>query len=137
MREILYRGKKINNKEWVDGSIVKLKRFSVNGDAYYIYPYDNGSPLSDVCKYYEVIPETVGQYIGIKDKTNYKMFEDDIIRHSGEIGIISYSTTCGNFCVLKPNTDILQEWGVWFRKNEEYEIIGNIFDTPELLENTN
>lgn len=80
MREILFRGKRKDNGEWVEGYLVKYD------DEAYIFTQeevhkgmDMGGYL-DCCKMNEVIPETVGQYTGFVDKFNRKIFEGDIIK---------------------------------------------------------
>ena len=68
MREILFRGKRKNNGEWVYG-------FVLNAEYTLIGYYKNGHDFCIV----EVIPETVGQYTGLKDNKGNKIFENDIV----------------------------------------------------------
>ena len=126
MREILFRGKDIDNGIFVTG---------------YLIGNDTGKKyitlVGSHCK--EVIPETVGQYTGLKDKNGKRIFEGDIIKHynhnpireySEDVGkVFYYSKSCRFLRTSKlfPN-DCLEIEGCC-----EYEVIGNIHDTPELL----
>lgn len=132
MREILCRGKRVDNGELIEGFYAK------SGDRTFII-IDNDFAVGYVTMK-EVIPETVGQYTGMKGKNGVKIFEGDIIRTRGyygkEIGVIRrgeyavYSRYVfgGYYCADK--TSALIEW----TSSWSCEVIGNIYDNPELLE---
>lgn len=72
-------------------------------------------------------------YIGLKDKKGKEIYEDDIIGFANEIGTVMWSNVCCNFCIVKINSNILCEWGLWWRNINRFEVIGNIYEKPELL----
>ena len=82
MREILFRGKRIDTGEWVYGDVV---RCAVSGHVYIKRVGDDvgGTPDHFEPQYFcgfDVDPKTVGQYIGMTDKIEIKIFEHDIVR---------------------------------------------------------
>lgn len=137
MREILFRGKRANNGEWVEGGIIPL-----DTDSGYIFiaePFLSAStlPVYEIIKHYThlVIPETVSQYTGLNDKNGKKIFEGDIVKHYHDKKFPeSYS---------KGYIFWDEEYLRWKRTSENvncciandciYEVIGNIHDNPELI----
>lgn len=137
-REILFRGKRTDNGEWVYGNLTK--RDDVREWEYFIGQNSLG---------YEVIPETVGQYTGSNDKSGKKIFEGDILWECHNIkGVVrfgKYETPYRNPSniqdIYSKHIGFYVEWqenlyrpdfGFW--ANENVPIIGNIHDNPELLE---
>ncbi len=127
MREILFRGKDRFDGEWYVGSLTHDRKY--------------GNCFIEVCVHQgitkEVIPETVGQYTGLKDKNGTRVFEGDILS--------------GYLDELFPEEEsryevIWHDYGWHIRSNglldtpdndwlkENFEVIGNIHDNPELLE---
>jgi len=134
MREIMFRGKAEYNGEWVEGGFYKYK-----DTAWIIVPGDSYIGL----KHYQVDPSTVCQYTGLKDKNGRKIWENDIVK----ITIFDYATgkilACGNSKVEFKKGCFGVKWGFskgfcmfddFAEKYTEFEVIGNIFDNPELLE---
>ena len=125
MREILFKGKRTDNGEWVEGFYYN----DLWGDNAHYIIYDGTD--------YEVIPETVGQYTGLEDKNGKSIFEGDIVycksRLDNAIMVVIFE--CGQFrMVLSENYRSYQTNSGFYDINcFDKEVIGNIYDTPELL----
>ena len=126
MREILFRGKRNGyaeqrDRDWLEGSLL----VGDNGE----YEICYGTPRIRIT--YSVIPVTVGQFTGLLDKNGKKIFEGDIVdilTENEKIGVVAYED--GGFLV---NAD---GFCVDFHSNingTDLEVIGNIYDNPELL----
>ena len=124
MREILFKGKA--GAKWVYGDLRHINDGGVairkDGE---IYPY-------------EVIPETVGQYTGLTDKNGKKIFEGDIVYCKSRLDNANMVVIfeCGQFrMVLSENYRSYQTNSGFYDINcFDKEVIGNIYDNPELLE---
>lgn len=130
-REIKFRGKLIKNSSWIYGDLVRD-----NKGHSYIYPEDaEGLYLSN-----RVDPETVGQYIGLRDIDGEEIFDGDIVRFidSGTRVIITWHEYLAMF-YFQFNKDrpqnINDDKASIGEMKREYalEVIGNIHDNPELL----
>lgn len=135
MREILFRGKRVDNGEWIVGHLLKYEdgraRITESHTDIFCYEKDN-SIIQTVAN--EVDPATVGQYTGLTDKNGEKIFEGDIVE-GGDFdaeegyGVIRWED--GAFEVATETflgTFHENYWG------KDFEIIGNIHDNPELME---
>ena len=135
MREILFRGKTFNDK-WVEGALVKWsKAHSI------IRKY--GSDTIGLYEY-SVVPETVGQFTGLTDKNGKKIFEWDICKFrewdNGEMCWIGYVhfEHCQFIISGGANKECPSNFYLVLSRfsSENIEVIGNIYDNPELLEVT-
>ena len=141
MREILFRGKRVDNGEWVEGYFcgkVSKNFFGVAEDSTQI--------IDKNLWWHEVIPETVGQYTGLTDKTGKMVFEGDIVEgiafSSNHRGTIEWITQIAGFGVRYWNNHIPTAWEnssilkqMTRGRTDEFaaKVIGNIYDNPELL----
>ncbi|MBQ2212899.1 MAG: hypothetical protein II410_08450 [Ruminococcus sp.] len=138
MREILFRGKRLDNGEWIEGYYVKTVDYRTDSAVHLIIELPSAFyPRGEIAGEYEINSSTVGQYTGLTDKNGKKIFEGDIVvvPLSGKSakGIIKYFKTdiCGFTVITQP-----QYSNYVLQKNCAYEVIGNIHDNPELLEVT-
>lgn len=129
MREILFRGKRTDNGEWVYGDLIQ------NVDCLKIREQEKS--IKKIAKSYEVYPETVGQFTGLLDKNGKKIFEGDIV-----LGLFLFDMSInavvkfrdGAFGLEWRRGEIIEFNAFTSLCNITYEIIGNIYDNPELLE---
>lgn len=134
MREILFRAKRIDNGGWVEGYFAIGKWYLDEKERYAILPIDLCFyPHCEINEWIEIDPETVCQYTGLKDKNGKRIWENDIIKHeiSDTIGTVKwYQEDYVGWCV---DDTIIDEQQFTDEMWNECEVIGNIFDNPELL----
>ena len=137
MREILFRGKRIDNGKWVEGDLVRNA-----------YDGSNSSVIVGIqtpgCYPHEVHPKSVGQYTGLKDTNGNRIFEGDIARIDNIVtslglgkektqltswtGEVFWQTGSCAFALINRKDELVQEL------TTSLKITGNIFDNNELLE---
>lgn len=135
-REILFKGKGMDNDEWVQGYYFKRVR-NYAGVKTVEYFYIMCETRDEAFIAYEVYPETVGQFTGLTDKNGKKIFEGDIVKsccclNDGKTMAVKFDTlrrgwfpfACGDGCGCCEVDTYSPEY---------IEIIGNVYDNPELL----
>ena len=144
MREILFRGKRVDNGEWVEGSLVQFSE----GYCLILVPESvDTTALKAESISYPADPKKIGQFTGLTDKNGKKIFEGDIIHYSCSdvtaivcFGIYYDSDSkkkATGFYVQWSEDGIVQQDPVSdIERDKQYggEVIGNIYDNPELLE---
>lgn len=129
MREILFRGQCCTDGKWVEGYLgievpdeLVIQQFSF--DEYF---------KSNCIDQYSVKPETVGQYTGLKDLHGTRIFEGDIVKvydvycNETVVGVVEFCD--GSFRIYDTDFTSYDRWMYY-----KVEVIGNVFDNPELLE---
>lgn len=135
MREIIFRGKRLNDGEWVEGNL---------------FIPDKPDTPTQICIgtnvvriSYDVDPSTIGSYTGLTDKNGKKIFEGDIIKYKNTDGIkfngvaltvigkVIYNEKNASFAISGKDEIGAKHYDYFPIKN--IEVIGNIFDNPEIL----
>ena len=124
----LFRAKRLDNGQWVQGFICKKKYKS---NKFYISCFHD---KDDNEQFFAIDPYTICQSTGLKDKNGRVIWENDIVKHDfGEyqigvqLAIVKYDSKYACY-QIKPIFDWM------YCDKSDCEVIGNIFDNPELLE---
>ena len=155
MREILFRGKRKDSCTWIVGHLLKFEdgRARINESHTDIFCYEKDNSIIQTIAH-EVIPETVGQFTGLTDKNGKKIFEGDLLNgfqypfyrsesdeHNYFAEVIWFTGNCafGLYTHKHPtakvrgisagNADFIEDFN-----SDDWEVIGNIYDNPELVE---
>lgn len=128
MREILFRGKRLDNGEWAYGFYVHAPNH-LQQQVHLIQPVGDDGRLTTLCK---VDPETVGQFTGKLDKDGKRIFEGDICRVYDLIYKVEFNYSLWGFEIISKKVYCHPAFDS--HCGERCEIIGNVYDNPELLE---
>lgn len=134
MREILFKAKRIDNGEWVEGC------YLLSGGKHFIYAEYIEHYCMPVIIKAEIISETLCQFTGLCDKNGNKIWENGIVNHNGEYAPVKFGRYCscfdygnynfGFYVDFPEETFYRKELGYWCRK---VKVAGNVFDNKELL----
>lgn len=147
MRDIRFRGKRVDNGEWVDGDLVKhyenQRRFIACDQLAYTYSQCGIDRLVTE-RFYEVIPETVGQFTGLYDKNGKEIYEGDIVKNGQTVvysngnscdfyddGIVAYDIKNGCW-VINNGSGYTKRLTEKMVKQNNIEVIGNIHEKEGL-----
>lgn len=120
MKEILFRGKRKDTEEWIEGYF-----FKIWDRVFLLWGMTNDNP-----NMIEVIPETVSQFTGLVDKYSKKIFEGDIITKGFEPYEVRWNSEQVRWGIYSNNFEV-----AGFTKFSEpyFEVVGNVYDNKELL----
>ena len=129
MREILFRGKRMDNGEWVEGYLLEDKAFYGKQDRHsYIVNHEHPSSCFGSDIYIEVDPATVGQFTGLT-ANGKRIFEGDIVRVYDTHNVkVTFDEGCFHV------EDRIIYVPAFTYPEDAYEVIGSVHDNPELLE---
>ena len=122
-----FRGKSIDTKEWIYGGYYEWDNKS------YIIQKDIWDRDIQTAQMIEVIPETVGQYTGRKNKDGKEIYDGDICESIDGIFLVTWNEEKSAFIMVFQDGERLYLEEMW----EDTKIIGNINDTPELIKVNN
>lgn len=146
MREILFRGKRLDDIGWVKGFLVGDNSIRWC-DGYFECEKTDGSMQQNVLVSFVVYPDTIGQFTGLIDKNGKQIFEGDIVKYVDDgyvaTGVARFGLYASAGAAFAGHEGFYLDWAGcdWLRKDIGFwatmrpiEIIGNIHDNPELME---
>lgn len=147
MREILFRGKRLDNGEWVESHGISRGRPDEKSGYRYYLGIGGGAIVGtneagnivrleakEDCLYCEVDPATVGQCTGLKDRNGMRIFEGDIMRGCAGDMVVFYGEIIGEGYGFQWKSASGGGTESMTGFIDEYEVIGNIHDNQKLLE---
>ena len=141
MREILFRGKRLDNGEWIEGHLIQYEdgRARICESHTEIFCYEKDRSIIQTVAH-EVEPSTVGQYTGLKDMNDRPIFEGDVLKRYyddlyADDAVIEHVVWFNNgWCANDVTNMTYEAYSIFEDDVIPYaEIIGNIHDNPEFM----
>ncbi len=124
-RKIKFRGKRIDNGEWVYGDLLQPTELC------YIYEISDCESIDGTR--YEVIPETIGQFTGLYDNTKKEIYEGDIVSDNKIKWIVRWNKHRMGFRLYPTTEQLYDEMPINVENKLSFKILGNIYDNPDLV----
>jgi uncharacterized phage protein (TIGR01671 family) len=124
-REILFRGFSENLMQWIVGS---LDLSGQSGFDAVIRTHDLDASYGSK----RVVPESIGQFTGSTDKNGVKIFEGNIASFRGNLFVVRWSGRRCGFRLFASNKKACED--KTYSVNNEIEVVGNLYENPELIE---
>lgn len=126
MREILFKAKRRDIGKWVKGYYTCLHGINGARDSHFI--------IDEHGEYNLIDPDTVCQYIGLTDRNNTKIFENDIVKYDDALHKVVFENRFGNAYFGIVMNDRNEVWNFSpLAPADKMLVVGNIFDNPELI----
>ena len=131
-REIIFKAKRKDNGEWVEGYYRSIPCMGML--EHYIMPRNPKNRMEQ----YAIAPDTLCQYTGLTDKNGRRIWENDIVSawSEGKNAIGKVIRRADGLYIMYPAYQNKEFWGLCPKKNGKttVEVIGNVFDNTDLLE---
>lgn len=146
MREILFRGKRTDNGEWVEGFLFYQTIDGENACCIGTEPLSANDYSEILGDWVEVVPETVGQFTECTDRNGTRIFGGDIFKYESSskvtYGVVEYRTDYKEHRTHNPagyvirwvTGDLREDLPFWCGEHSKAFVVGNIFDNPKLME---
>ena len=125
-REILFRGKRVGDGEWIEGYFLPGSERQSLHPCIFVY-----LPETQSFECFDIDIDTLGEYTGLEDRSGTRIFEGDIVlcqNYHGKVqGIVDYNNS---YFYLACSSGYSDEY---LFNCSEFEVVGNIYDNPELM----
>ena len=133
----LFKANRVDNGEWVQGNLITDEQDEKKCFIAYIFGTDDEGQPHDI-DFTLVDPSTICQCTGLKDKNGNLIWENDVVKDEhGNLYKAFWQSNYYQFSLVCVKSEIFQigtKWDLYVMRSFEIEVIGNIFDNPELLE---